>query len=778
MLSKNHQQSIFNRTGSACKLTAAFFLTVKALQLLFVPTFAEQAQQGVANFAFILEFLLYTAVYCLVLTEPKLRAHLPNLPTWPQPKQRVKRTVAYDERKDMDYLDDMFEADVNSIKVQLYAPTDEHKTLINAPEYNVAEAAAPLAYTATEYTGLDTPNDGNDLISDRLASYPVVLLSLAFFALVGLNNALVASFETLPFVAILTYVLIQLYIKYGRRNRLDADFFGPIKIFERGLSRILDRSRLIIYGALGVTIIAFLIHLIASAFYFYTRSTALQTPNFDYGIFSQAISGIFHYGQPVTTLERGRELSHFAVHFSPILYFFAPFYALVPHVSTINLLQLLPVLAAVIPLNAAMKLKKLQPLTRYLILAIYLLSPGQIFSSFYDFHENCFLSFGVITLFYFIVKGHTLAVFLGSFLVLGIKEDAFVYVAALALWQIFEAYEQRNKRKLRQALGLLAFAICYFIITTQLMAHYGLGTMENSRFANILAPNTSGFFELLKVMLERPAYVIRQILAPEKMNYVYLMLLTSGLVLIWNTNYKLNFLALPMVLVNLLSNWPYQYDIGFQYHYGSAALLIILLILSLHNLSRERKTAPAAVAPLDTHGESVSTIAVASAESVTDDLHTMPTQGDNVLSSAPPSRSHAQTRILPPLFSAVLAVTLCFTATYSVLKLKDKVTYANSFFVPKMQDGIAIEERIGKLDKHLTYLTTSFLASAFRDFRYVYELDNLRGDFDFADIDVLVIDRRGSFNEQMTERLNKIISEQGFKQSESIDKLLDVYERV
>ena len=49
-------------------------------------------------------------------------------------------------------------------------------------------------------------------------------------------------------------------------------------------------------------------------------------------------------------------------------------------------------------------------------------------------------------------------------------------------------------------------------------------------------------------------------------------------------NWSTYFLAIPLVVINLLPDWPYQYDIGFQYSYGSGALLFIMALLALEDL--------------------------------------------------------------------------------------------------------------------------------------------------------------------------------------------------
>ena len=45
----------------------------------------------------------------------------------------------------------------------------------------------------------------------------------------------------------------------------------------------------------------------------------------------------------------------------------------------------------------------------------------------------------------------------------------------------------------------------------------------------------------------------------------------------------------PFLLVNLMSNYPYQYSIAFQYVFGVAAILIYLFIKNLASLKKELK---------------------------------------------------------------------------------------------------------------------------------------------------------------------------------------------
>jgi len=44
-------------------------------------------------------------------------------------------------------------------------------------------------------------------------------------------------------------------------------------------------------------------------------------------------------------------------------------------------------------------------------------------------------------------------------------------------------------------------------------------------------------------------------------------------------------LLLPMLLINLAANWVYQYDINFQYAFGTTAILMYMAISSYSNMS-------------------------------------------------------------------------------------------------------------------------------------------------------------------------------------------------
>ena len=303
-----------------------------------------------------------------------------------------------------------------------------------------------------------------------------------------------------------------------------------------------------------------------------------KTPNFDFGIFSQ----MYHYMSetliPYTTCERDMLLSHFAVHFSPILYLGLPFYWIFPHPTTILAVQALAVALGVFPLY---KLSKHFGLSNYKTLAIviiYVLHPTVIANNFYYFHENCFLTLMLLWTFYFAEKGKTVPTFIFALLTMAVKEDAPVYILFFGLYLLFS-----NKSKIKGAVLCVTSAV-YFAVVTKLMALYGQGIMTY-RYDNFIFEEGGSIYSVVLNIIKNPAYLFNQLLKTEKLEFLVLMLVPMALLPFAIKKPSRIILLMPMVLINLMTDYVYQYDIGFQYTYASVAFLFYLTVINVSELS-------------------------------------------------------------------------------------------------------------------------------------------------------------------------------------------------
>ena len=305
---------------------------------------------------------------------------------------------------------------------------------------------------------------------------------------------------------------------------------------------------------------------------------------FDIGIFSQMFHRMSTDLTAITTLERDRVLSHFAVHISPIFYLMLPFYKVFPHVETLEVLQIWVVFSAVIPLRLLLKRLNFSKSINSLIIAWFVLIPVMTTAGGYHLHENCFLVPLIIWLFYFISSEQKWKILLVTLLLLFVKEDAFIYVVSIGLYFLFQKrFSLSSQTKKWIILADFILPVLYFALGLYLLNTYGEGGMV-SRFEPYLLEGENGILSVLKNLILHPTYVFSKLLIAKKLGYLFFVLAPLAFLPLVQRNWSNYLLCLPLIVINLLPDWPYQYDIGFQYSYGSQTLLFIMALLALEDL--------------------------------------------------------------------------------------------------------------------------------------------------------------------------------------------------
>lgn len=346
----------------------------------------------------------------------------------------------------------------------------------------------------------------------------------------------------------------------------------------------LEKHKKIVWWAVLSLSIVYVFYLCVVVYY---KVKTIEVSTFDIGIFSQMFERMNTDWTPITTLERDRVLSHFAVHVSPIFYVMLPVYKIFPYVETLDILQVLVAFSAIIPLKLLLTKLKLSQLTNILIVAWFVLFPVITTAGGTHLHENCFLTALIFWLFYFIVSERKLGIIGSTLLLLLVKEDAFIYVISIGSYFLLQKRFTLSKTtKVRILLADIILPLVYFVFAMYLLSVYGEGGMV-SRFDTYLQNGESGLLMVLKNLLTHPEYVVSTIFTAKRLGYLFLMLAPLCFLPLVQRSWENYLLALPLVVINLLPNWPYQYDIGFQYSYGSAALLFLMAILSRRALSSQ-----------------------------------------------------------------------------------------------------------------------------------------------------------------------------------------------
>ncbi|MBE6626249.1 MAG: DUF2079 domain-containing protein [Ruminococcaceae bacterium] len=334
------------------------------------------------------------------------------------------------------------------------------------------------------------------------------------------------------------------------------------------------------------------------------RYITFAAPNFDFGLFCNMFYHMKETGLPIVSSERDVLMSHFAVHLSPIYYVLLPFYFIFPTPLTLQIGQAVIIASGVIPVMLLCRHFKLSGKVTVVMSLIYALYPALSTGCFYDLHENCFLAPLLLWVFYFFERGNYPLMYVFAVLVLAVKEDAAVYIILFALYVIFA------RKKFAHGVILAVISAAYFVIALQILesvsASYAelyagvsakpaiAGPMVN-RFDNLMASKEEGLGGAVKTALVNPGYLLTQLFTTSdggwaKIVYVLEILLPLGFLPLCSKKPSRWLLVVP-VLTNLLTMYKYQYDIGYQYHFGISAFLIYASIVNLPEMkSPARKT--------------------------------------------------------------------------------------------------------------------------------------------------------------------------------------------
>lgn len=303
------------------------------------------------------------------------------------------------------------------------------------------------------------------------------------------------------------------------------------------------------------------------------RYFAYKAPGFDFGIFTQMFHNMKTTFWPNTTVELDRLASHFQVHVSPIYYLILPFYYVFPHPITLQISQAVILASGLIPLYLLCKHFKLSSFVIFATGVCYAFYPALSSGCFYDIHENAFLTPLILWLFYFIEKEKLWGMIAFSVLIFMVKEDAPVYVAFIGLYILI------GKKQFKNGSIVLVLSVLYFVFVIWLLKHFGEGA-KFDRYDNYNYDG-SGIIAVIKAVFINPAYVLSQSMTQEKLLYILKMLVPLAFLPLINKDFSKYILVGPFVLVNLMSNYPYQHSIGFQYNFGVIAIFFYLLIANI-----------------------------------------------------------------------------------------------------------------------------------------------------------------------------------------------------
>lgn len=369
----------------------------------------------------------------------------------------------------------------------------------------------------------------------------------------------------LCFVAVLAF----LYVK--------EDVFKVFKLL--AIDKIKAR---IIFIVIGVFLFTFIAIVTVYRYITYSNST------FDFGIFAQMYEYMKQTGAINTTVERNTLLSHFGVHFSPIFYIALPIYFIFPSPVTVQIIQAIMVALPVIPLVLLCRQYKMSHWMSVAVVLLYSLYPATAGGTFYDIHENCFLTFFILLAIYAVEKKKDVLTIFSVLLVFLVKEDAAIYI------MVFGAYLLFSRRDKKRGVLLMIASALYFAVALIVVNSYGLGILEN-RFGNLYFNAEGGLGQIIQTIISNPGYVLAQMISNDnaenmdKIGYLIAMMVPMAACLFTTKKkYSRYILISPFLVFNVFTVYVYLHEITFQYNFGVIALFMYVVIMNLSEMKVEK----------------------------------------------------------------------------------------------------------------------------------------------------------------------------------------------
>ena len=185
--------------------------------------------------------------------------------------------------------------------------------------------------------------------------------------------------------------------------------------------------------------------------------------------------------------------------------------------------------------------------------------------------------------FYFIISKNTLWEFIFAFLLLMVKEDAAIYLIVIALFVMI------NRKEFYRGFIMLGMAIIYFIIAQAIVASAGTEGVMIGRLSDYFVNGERGFGSVIKAVFFDFGFLLKQMFIAEKIPFLLWMFLPVCCAPFLTEKISSLILLFPIVPINLMQSWQYQYNVDYQYTYGTAALIIVSAILVITRLKGGKK---------------------------------------------------------------------------------------------------------------------------------------------------------------------------------------------
>jgi uncharacterized membrane protein len=335
----------------------------------------------------------------------------------------------------------------------------------------------------------------------------------------------------------------------------------------------IDLADLAAYGLIFIFIIIFV-------FLSFGRHDALKSYLNDLGTYDQALwntvhGHFFHLTSSMVNVD-----NYLGAHFSPILLFFVPFYALFPSPKWFLFFQALAVGLSAVPIYWMAREKLKSQLIGLVILTAYLFYPALHNGLLYDFHELVLATFFAAWAFYFLEKRKDCwFIFFATLLALS-QEHLVLLVFGMGLYLIF------IKKRKKFGIIVSAASLAYFFLVMLIFIPYFSSTgkpalvYSESPYPSRYAWLGSSIPDIAKNIFLHPLIVLKILFSAARIKYMFFLVAPVFSLALFSWPVAI---MLPVLATYLLSSNSMTFDIFF---YHSAILAPFVYFSAIFTLRR------------------------------------------------------------------------------------------------------------------------------------------------------------------------------------------------
>ena len=330
----------------------------------------------------------------------------------------------------------------------------------------------------------------------------------------------------------------------------------------------------------GALVVLWLL-MLAYAAYFSALSIrqhdAFLTHKADLGHFDQPIWNTLQ-GRPLVRTQQGEQLTRLTDHFEPILIPLSLSFVLWDDVRALLVLQSVAVALGALPLfwltrdelQARGYSLALSEVAGLILACAYLLFPALEAANLTEFHAAPLMVAPMLLALYYARKGLYGRMWVWALLVMAVKEEMSLLTFMLAVWLLL------FRREWKHGLGLAAVSLVWFGVATFVIVPYyaplKYGVEESVYFQRYGELGDSPL-AVAQTLVTRPGLVWQIVSEPARLQYLFGLLLSAGLLLPLLAPDVL-LLCLPSLMANLLSSYEAMYSGA--YHYSAPVVPFVV----------------------------------------------------------------------------------------------------------------------------------------------------------------------------------------------------------